>query len=630
MKQKLLFILSFFLSAQCFADGVIRDSVMVEEVKVGAPRRKYFIEGYNYHEIPENQLNQFANRSLGEILQSLGGVNVRSNGTPGLLSSVSIRGLGSSETQINWNGFPINSVTLGSADLSNIPLTMGQTVGVAAGGSGASYGSGSIGGAINLDWEGGTSDVPNFVVNLAAGSMSTYKGAVGYHVGGNKLILSGNVWGDMSDGDFKYYDEFKQKEFNREHADYHQVGIQQYFSYKYSPTSELKGGIWAQAKDLNLPSLESASLENSENQKDSSLRVFLHYKKVFSNCVLDAKGAWFYADQLYTKIGIPDSRIKSKTWFGDANYRKYLPYHLSFDLGVTYQNTTAIVDAYEGVKNENVFGLIPGIKFNYKGLKVSWQVRKDWANTTNSDFLNNLGIDYQLIKNVLSVRGAYSEKFKRPTFNDLFWVPGGDPNLDPENGYSIETGATYFLKTNHIGDFSFDLAWYYSPFKNMIVWRPEGATWYAKNYRDVLSRGVDFKINHVSKTKSFDWTNQLTIGYNKATVESATDGRNEGRPLYYAPEWIGSFNSAIQNYKGWSLAVNVHTVSKRYYDDTKSYLDPYRLLGANLSKSIDFGKNSLTAMLNVDNILNERYQTVRSYPMPGRIWLINLKYSFNK
>ncbi|MBS2097435.1 TonB-dependent receptor [Carboxylicivirga linearis] len=628
----LIFGMSFF----AYAEGEFRDSVLVEEVQIDAPRKKHFIEGYNYKEITDKLLKNFANRTLGELLQYSSGLNIRSNGSPGALSSISFRGLGSSQTQVNWNGFPVNSVTLGSADLSNIPLASGQSVGIATGVAGASYGSGAIGGAINIDWKSNQTDAPNALINLATGSMGTFKGAAGYQVQASKLQLSGTVWGDISDGDFTYYDAIKQDEFKRQNADYHQMGVQQYFSFKNSNYSELKGGIWAQAKDLNLPSIEGASLDNYENQKDSTLRIFLHYKKLFTIGVLNAKAAWFYADQHYIKKTKPDddfyateSRIKSKTWFADGSYRVYLPYHLSFDFGFAYQYTTAIVDAYGGDQHEQVLGLIPGLKYDNKALKVNLLVRKDWANTVNSNVLINLGVDYELIQNQLNVRGAYSQKFRRPTFNDLYWIPGGNPDLQPESGYSIETGLVYKKQSDLFGLFSFDLGFYYSPIDNMIVWRPEGATWYANNYRNVLSRGIDFRLDHSITGSALNWHNVISVSYNKATIESSADGRNEGRPLYYAPEWISNVNSSISHNSGYSLDFGFRTASKSYFDDSKKYLDPYWIINLNLAKEINFGKNKFATMINVDNLFNHRYQTVRSYPMPGRIWQVNLKYSFN-
>ncbi|MGV2480682.1 UNVERIFIED_CONTAM: TonB-dependent receptor, partial [Salmonella enterica subsp. enterica serovar Weltevreden] len=32
-----------------------------------------------------------------------------------------------------------------------------------------------------------------------------------------------------------------------------------------------------------------------------------------------------------------------------------------------------------------------------------------------------------------------SRLYRYPNFNDLYWNPGGNPNLNPENGYSIES-----------------------------------------------------------------------------------------------------------------------------------------------------------------------------------------------
>ena len=635
MRYKLLFLVLVW-SLPILADEEVRDSVKVKEVEVTASRNAHFSDGYQVEELSGLIKGNYSNETLGEALRHSSNVNIRSYGSPGASSSIAFRGLGASQTQVNWNGFPINSVTLGSADVSNITLTPGSTISLVPGAGGVSYGSGTFGGAVNVDYD--THNQQNVgVVDLTLGSFGRRKAAGSYNVNHKKLTFTGNIWGEQSEADYDYFDEIKQKELKRQNADYKQYGFQQYFRYKHSAYSELKGGIWGQAKDLNLPSIEGGSLKSYENQKDSTLRMFLSYKHVFNRSAIVAKGAWFYSDQRYVKKDsvdandiLIDSKIKSKTWFSDVNYRAYLTDRLSVDAGVSYNNTKGFVDAYQGDRKDEVLGLVGGIRYVNR-ISCNISVRKDWGNNVNSDFLLNTGVSYPIIIDRLMVRGVYSEKFRRPSFNDMFWVPGGNSNLEPEQGYSFETGLSYVTDFGKNGFFKTDVSGYYSPVNNMISWQPDGALWYVKNYSDVLTRGLDLKTNIRLDFKKVELYANSSLSYNKATIERIEEGdqSNVNKPLYYAPEWMANINGGVLTPSRFNVNVNWQFMSERFYDNSANTLKPYWLVDLSVAKTIKFDNQELFAQFSVENIFDERYQLVRAYPMPGRVWQIKLKYILN-
>jgi outer membrane cobalamin receptor len=638
MKKVLLcvFVLSVFGQRVILCQDIARDTLQLEEVDIVKSRKEYLSEGAQKETLSKRQLAQFSFRTLGEVLQYSTSINIKSYGSPGASSSISLRGLGASHTQVNWNGFPVNSVTLGSSDISNIPILSNQSVSIIPGASGVNYGSGTFGGALNIDYHPGNEPTTNIgSATLSYGSMNTIKGAAIYQVQHSKWSLSGSIWGDQSDGDFKYFDEIKQESYNRENADYQQKGFQQYFSFKNSKYSELKGGVWGQIKDLNIPNIEGSSLENFENQKDSILRMFLHWKKVMNTSALNLKTAWFYADQHYTDKEsedadslLIDSRIKSKKWMVDASYRVYLFENMTFDAACDYSYTTADVASYNGSKYDYALALVTGLKYMVNKLKVNASLRKDWGKRSNSDILLSLGASYTLKEESWFIRSAYSQKFRRPTFNDMYWDPGGDPDLKQEKGWSYELGNVYVFKTDEVGEFKLDISTYYGYINNMIVWRPEGSTWYAKNYEDVLTRGVDVKLYYSKSVQELNVHTSYALSYNKATIEDTVDDSVEpGQSLYYAPEWISSLNVNI-DYHHFYLDVNWRLVSERTYDDNGSTLDPYALVSTDLSKELFMGKQKITCSLGVDNVFAEQYQMVRSYPMPDRLYQIKLKYKF--
>lgn len=635
MKFKLLLLLLIY-SLPILADEEVRDSVKVKEVEIVSSRKIHFSDGYRTENFTGSLEDRSSYRSLADVLMRSSSLNVKSYGSSGASASISFRGLSASQTQVNWNGFPINSITLGSADVSNVLITPQSTVNVVPGAGGVAYGSGTFGGAVNIDYN--TSDVNNNVgIDLTAASFGTYKVGAFYNTVKGNLRLSGNLWSDQSDSDFDYYDEIKDAELKRHNANYNQKGFQQYFSYKSSAYSELKGGLWAMVKDVNIPGIEGASLSAYENQKDSTFRSFLEYKKVFQRSSLVLKGAWFYADQHYIKkdsadavVASIDSRIKSDIWFADINYRHYVMDHLSVDIGSSYNHTSGRVDAYNQNRYDQVFALIVGARYvNRFSSNVSF--RKDWATSVDSDLLFNAGISYPCMDDNLIIRGAFSQKFRRPSFNDLYWEPGGNEDLKPESGYSIEGGLNYKFDLDKLGSLISDVSIYYSPVNNMIVWRPDGAIWSVKNYSDVLTKGFDLKLNHVLTVNSASLKTNASFAYNNASIRKIKEGdtSEEGHPLYYAPQWISNINSEITTSRQYSFFVNWQFVSERHYDNSDETIDPYWLFDAKVSKKIEMDRHLLFIQMGIENILDKRYQTVKSFPMPGRLWELKLKYTFN-
>ena len=61
-----------------------------------------------------------------------------------------------------------------------------------------------------------------------------------------------------------------------------------------------------------------------------------------------------------------------------------------------------------------------------------------------------------------------------------------------------------------------------------------------------------------------------------------------------------------------------------HYDGTR--IDAYFECSASVSRSFNWGRNTVEARFDVLNILDRQYEVVRLYPMPGRSYMLTLKY----
>ncbi len=640
MRNKRLFCgLLFLLSAlQSYCAVDMKDTIHIPLVEVISPRISFYSEGNKQEQFTVKQLKTFDINSLSELLQNETPLQLATYGTAGAQSNLSLRGAGADHTQVNWNGFPITSSTAGSTDLSFVPVAGFNNISIVNNASGALYGSGTFGGALNLDNQASWSD-PGFHARLSSGygSMNSFMGDAAIQYSTQKLQIQSSTFGTSSDGDFKYFDLYRQLEFRRKNASWTNYGTIDNVYYKLGKSSQLDGGIWYQVKDLNLPKIMGSSATTIENQKDSTLKAFVRYKTYGNASGLEIKSAYFYDYQLYTEKETPTSmvydqysKIITHQYFLDADYRQFFTADLSFDYGVTLSYVNADVAAYLKRKEETDFAAFLAGKYKTSDFTGNVAIRKEWNTSFSSRFLFSASGIYTLDEdNHWKVRANISQKFNKPTFNELFWVPGGNPDLKPESGYSAETGLVasdvFSSKDNEV---DFDVNAYFSDIKNMISWQPAGSIWTPVNYMQVYAKGLELKATEKLPVGAFIINNTASLYINKSTVEETTDQNvdEKGHDVFYMPRY-NSLISTQWTLNNTSAGIYYHYTSSRYYNIT-SKMDPYQLVDFQVGHNFKLAKMDTQLLFRVDNLLDKAYQVVRSYPMPGRTFSLKLGIQF--
>ena len=122
--------------------------------------------------ITAEQIAQSGQQTTVEVLQSLGGVEIASNGGMGQVSSVFIRGANSNHTLVLVDGIRLNSATAGTTALENIPISQIERIEIVAGPMSGLYGSDAIGGVIQIFTKSGKYS-PGQNITVGAGSYNT-------------------------------------------------------------------------------------------------------------------------------------------------------------------------------------------------------------------------------------------------------------------------------------------------------------------------------------------------------------------------------------------------------------------------------------------------------------------------
>jgi iron complex outermembrane receptor protein len=210
-----------------------------------------------------------------------------------------------------------------------------------------------------------------------------------------------------------------------------------------------------------------------------------------------------------------------------------------------------------------------------------------------------------------------SKNFRYPSFNDLYWQPGGNLNLKSETSHQAELGNNF-----KYGAFKLNVTPFYIQIKDMIRWLPNTkGIWSPTNTNKVESYGVESQFDF---EKSFGKNKtQFSLGY----VFTHSKNRETHRFLAYVPQHK-IYGNAIYRYdfleifvQGMFNGLTYTSDEEKQKDAIKSYFVSNSGVNITLFKHYQIG-------FKVNNIFDEIYETTAFYPLPQRNYSANLLINF--
>ena len=249
-------------------------------------------------------------------------------------------------------------------------------------------------------------------------------------------------------------------------------------------------------------------------------------------------------------------------------------------------------------------------------------------------------LSYQpLLKEQWYLRAFYKKVFRMPTFNDLYYTDIGNISLQPEDAVQYDGGTEY---TKHLPLLNTSLRsmelhikadGYFNQIKNKIVAVPKGNSqyrWMMMNLGYVEIRGVDVNAGltwHFAH--DVDLSVQAAYTYQRAQdFTNPTDRLTYGGQISYIP-WHSCSATGRLAWKGWTLNYAFVYVGERYHNSANiaaNYELPWYTHDLALSKELVFRKWRMSASVEVNNLLNQQYDIVLNYPMPGTNGKLVLKF----
>ncbi|MBQ9640458.1 MAG: TonB-dependent receptor [Bacteroidaceae bacterium] len=241
----------------------------------------------------------------------------------------------------------------------------------------------------------------------------------------------------------------------------------------------------------------------------------------------------------------------------------------------------------------------------------------------------------------LSVRAFYKKSFRMPTFNDLYYTDIGNIALKPEYATQYNVGLHY--------ERSFTRPWlkhieakadaYYNQVDNKIVAIPKGSgqyRWMMMNIGKVKIHGLDLSAQTLWQPHRY-WTLNLTLNYTYQRAQDYSDPTDNdpvagtwGRQIAYIPWHSGSVIGNL-TYRSWGLNYSFIYVGERYHNSSNipaNHEEPWYTHDVSLTKDFRLGRQLASVALECNNVLNQQYDVILNYPMPGRNWKCVLKWNF--
>jgi iron complex outermembrane receptor protein len=223
-------------------------------------------------------------------------------------------------------------------------------------------------------------------------------------------------------------------------------------------------------------------------------------------------------------------------------------------------------------------------------------------------------------------KASVSRNFRFPTLNDLYFLPGGNPNLKSESGWTYDAGLSFAIGKKGKYSLSGSANWFESFIKDWIIWLPTTKGFFSPdNIKDVHAYGIELKANldvalpkewKLGMNGTFSWTPSINVGEPRTLADQSV-----GKQLPYVPELSSTVVGRL-SWRSWAFLYKWCYYSERYTMSSNDIsltgkLPPYFMSNIALEKGLSFKWADLSLKGTVNNLFNEEYLSVLSRPMPG-------------
>ncbi len=625
--------------------------------------------------VPSQKLNgelleKLSTHSVADALRFFSGIQLKDYGGVGGIKTVNIRSMGTHHLGISYDGIQLGNAQNGQIDLGQFSLDNVEEITLYNGQKSAIFQPASDfgnAGAIYI-----RTKEPDF--SVYNGVAHPYRLKFRTQYGSSDMFrftmlweqkLSAKVSSSLSAGFLTASGKYKFRYERcypdgttawdttavRQNGDIHAERIEgNLFGRLYQGSWQLKGYIYNSARGIP-GAIVNNVWRRGERQQDLNTFVQMAYNnnigdRFSTRCL--AKYAYYnthYENRDSTQLPVNNRYKQQELYISTANVLELLP-NWSASLSYDFKWNKLDADTYNfayPTRFSNLVSLATAI--DYKHLKAQCSILATFINdkahydnskvtSRHSDFnlTPALFINiYPFNGTFFSMRAYVKKNFRMPTFNDLYYTDIGNANLVPESAIQYDMG---FALNKHFeqGIFRhaamhFDV--YYNTIHDKIVAYPKGQQfrWTMLNLGKVHIKGIDVEAEADCRM-GHDITATVRAQYTYQDARDVTDPADSyyHHQIPYIPWHSGSAIVGLA-WKNWNLNYSFIYAGERYDEQENiiyNHMEPWYTSDLSLACDMKFRHRKLRIQADINNILDQDYEVIVNYPMPGRNYAVTL------
>ena len=611
------------------------------------------------------QLQRLGSHNVADALRYFSGVQLKDYGGIGGLKTVNIRSMGTNHVGVFYDGIELGNAQNGTVDLGRFSLDNMESVTLYNGQKSAIFQSAKDFGSAGTIYL--QTRIPKFEDNKKYNVKATFKtGSFGVV---NPAILWEQQINEKLSSSFSaeyLYTTGKYKFRYATEGGYDTTAVRQNgdvnaLRIEHGLYGNIKNGYWrtklyAYFSDRGYPgAIVRNKFTHEDRQSDANFFAQALFRKDFSERYHFLAGAKYAYDYLHyladpnkdeSLMYINNRYRQQELYVSTANCFDLTPYwslNLSADWQFNLLNAN-LKDFVYPRRNTGLFAAATAFHFDciqlqasVLGTFVSDRLKENGQPASDKlEWTPSVILSYRPFKKIdLNFRAFYKQIFRMPTLNDLYYTFVGNAYLDPEYTHQYNIGVTYRkdfknLWMKHI-ELQADV--YYNEVKNKIVATPTSNffRWTMVNLGEVEIRGIDVAVQtdwQVGKEALL--SGRLNYTYQKAQDFTDPDNEFYGGQIPYIP-WHSGSAAVNFNWRSWEASYSFIYTGERYSSQANlpvNYQPSWYTSDCSLSKRQRIRSQELKLTLEVNNLLNQQYEVVSCYPMPGINFKFIVQYMF--
>ena len=558
--------------------------------------------------------------SVTDLLQRVPGVQVAQAGGRGSLPGIYIRGTQSAQSLVLVDGQRIGSSTSGDSNLQHLNIDQIERVEVLRGSRSVIYGSDAIGGVIQIFTRRGTEQSLQPRLHLGFGSHQTWERSLGLTGGDEKTRFNLGASLDDTAGLDRTHESYPS---DSDHDAYRNKSISLSLSHALTDDIEVGANLLDNRGksefDNPFGRFDTSTFASVQQQPYSDFNV----SSVSSYVDARVNDAWktrvefgHTENREKTLDKLSDERTVFNTYRDSVNWQNDLTLDARNSLilgGDWYEDRINSSTAFEENSRWNRAAFIQH-RYQADSFSTELGLRHDdnqqfgGQNTWSGTFTLPLNPDNDLLL-------SYSEGFRAPTFNDLYYPDFSNPALKPE------TSKSYELQwRSQLSDSSrLEASIYRTDLEDAIIF---GSNSRPENVASARINGFEAAL----KQELFGWQSNLGV----AIIDPRD--RDTGHTLARRARRTMSWDLDRQ-FDRLSLGASWQAVSSSYDDkDNTQSLGGYGLIGLRSSWALN---REIKLDLKVDNLLDKGYSRALysydgsqyGYREEGRAWVFGVTWT---